>query len=178
LIPLQSQNPLFSDLRVKISLDFPTRVYTEEEVRQARALIAEGYKHHIGIRGSAAFRQKVRKALALVKTAGYYDFLRTYLRSIKQVDGLTQLRQSEAAVWANEYAVENSVDAASVLVQKANSMKEYLEGELYYGGSAEKRSDEKRIEFLEALKGKTREKEVAEECQRLLKMWKESSLVY
>jgi len=159
-------------------LAFPTRVYTEEEVRQARALIAGGYRHRIGIRGSAGFRQKVRKALALVRTAGYYDFFRTYVRSIEQVDGLTQLRQAEAAIWANEYAVENSVDAASVLVQKANSMKEYIEGELYYGGAAEKRSDEKRIEFLEALKSKTSEKEVAEECQKLLKMWKESSLVY
>ena len=159
-------------------MDFPARVYTEEEVRQARALIDRGYKHRIGISGSAGFRQKVRKALALVKTAGYYDFFRTYVRSIKQIDGLTQLRQAEAAVWANEYAVENSVDAASVFVQKANSMKEYLDGELYYGGAAEKRSDEKRIEFLGALKGKTREKEVAEECQKLLRIWKESSLVY
>ncbi len=77
-------------------MDFPTRVYTEEEVRQARALIDRGYKHRIGIRGSATFRQKVRKALALIKTAGYYDFFRTYVRSIKQVDGLTQLRQAEA----------------------------------------------------------------------------------
>jgi hypothetical protein len=165
-------------LRDKISLDFPTRVYTEEEVRQAKALIAEGYMHRVRIRGSATFRQKVRKALALVKTAGYYDFFRTYVRSIKQVDGLTQLRQSEATIWANEYAVENAVDAASVFVQKANSMKEYLQGELYYGGAAEKRSDEKRIEFLETLKSKTPEKQVAEECQKLLKMWKESSLVY
>ncbi len=159
-------------------MNFPARVYTEEEVRQARALIAEGYKHRIGIKGTAAFKQKVRKALALVKTAGYYDFFRTYIRNIKQVDGLTQLRQSEVAIWANEYAVENAVDAGSVFVQKANSMKEYLEGELYYGGAAEKRSDKKRIEFLEALKSKTPEKEVAEECQKLLKMWKESSLVY
>ena len=153
-------------------------MYTEEEVRQARALIAEGYRHRIGIRGTSAFKQKVRKALTLVKTAGYYDFFRTYIRSIKQVDGLTQLRQSDASIWANEYAVENAVDAASVLVQKANSMKEYVEGELYYGGEAEKRSDQKRIEFLEALKSKTPEKQVADECQKLLKMWKESSLVY
>ena len=159
-------------------MNFPARVYTEEEVRQARALIAEGYEHRIGIKGTAAFKQKVRKALALVKTAGYYDFFRTYIRNIKQIDGLTQLRQSEVAIWANEYAVENAVDAGSVFVQKANSMKEYLEGELYYGGAAEKRSDKKRIEFLEALKSKTPEKEVAEECQKLLKMWKESSLVY
>jgi hypothetical protein len=57
-------------------------------------------------------------------------------------------------------------------------MKEYLEGELYYGGAAERRSNEKRIEFLEALKSKTSEKGIAEECQKLLRMWKESSIVY
>jgi len=159
-------------------LDFPRRIYTEEEVRQAKALIDKGYKHRIGIRGSTAFREKVRKTLTLVKTAGYYDFLRTYIRTIKQIDGLTQLRHAEAAIWANGYALENSVDAASVLVQKANNMKEYLAGELYYGGTAEKRSGEKRIEFLRALKNKTLEKEVAEECEKLLRMWKESSLVY
>jgi len=159
-------------------LEFPRRVYTAEEVRQAKALIDKGYRHRIGIRGSADFKQKVRKAVALVNSAGYYDFLRTYIRSIKQIDGLTQLRQAEATIWANGYAVENSVDAASVLVQKANNMKEYLAGELYYGGAAEKRSGEKRIEFLKALKNKTREKEVVEECEKLLKMWKESSLVY
>jgi hypothetical protein len=159
-------------------LEFPRRVYTKEEVRRAKALIDKGYKHRIGIRGSADFTQKARKALALVKTAGYYDFLRMYIRSIKQIEGLTQLRQAEASIWANGYALENLVDAASVLVQRANNMREYLEGKLYYGGTAEKRSDEKRIEFLKALKKKTREKEVAQECEKLLRMWKESSLVY
>jgi hypothetical protein len=159
-------------------LEFPRRVYTEEEVRQAKALIDKGYKHRMGISGNADFRQKVRKALVLIKTAGYYDFLRTYIRRIEQIDGLTQLRQAEAAIWANGYAVENSVDAASVLVQKANNMKEYLDGELYYGGAAEKRAGVKRVEFLEALKSKTREKDVIAECEKLLKMWKESSLVY
>jgi hypothetical protein len=57
-------------------------------------------------------------------------------------------------------------------------MKEYLESKLYYGGAAEKRSNEKRIEFLEALKRKSKDKTVIEECEKLLKMWKESSLVY
>jgi hypothetical protein len=76
------------------------------------------------------------------------------------------------------YAVENAVDAASLFVQKANQMKEYLEGKLYYGGAAERRSDEKRIEFLKALKAKTEEKLVKDECDRILKLWKEGYLVY
>jgi 16S rRNA G527 N7-methylase RsmG len=57
-------------------------------------------------------------------------------------------------------------------------MKEYLEGELYYGGNAEKRSVAKRIEFLNTLSEKSDDKNVKEECERLLQMWKESSLAF
>jgi hypothetical protein len=159
-------------------LEFPKRVYTNEEVKKAKKLIDKGYKHRIITRGSQGFKQKVREALKLVKTAGYYDFLRTYIRHVVEIDGLTQLRESEATIWANKYAVENPVDAASLFVQKAHHMKEYLENKLYYGGKAEKRSVEKRIEFLEALKSKSHIKDVKEECERLLKLWDESSLVY
>jgi len=159
-------------------LDFPRRIYTEEEVNKARELVEMGYKHSLRSEGSLAFKQKLKEALELVKVAGYYDFLRTYIRAIKEVDGLTQLRQADAAIWANMYAVENPVDAASLFVQKANQMMEYLEGKLYYGGAAEKRSDEKRIEFLKVLEAKSQEKQVIEECERILKLWREGYWVY
>jgi hypothetical protein len=159
-------------------LDFPSRIYTDAEVKKARELVKKGYKHNLTAEGSREFKQRVRRSIELVKTAGYCDFLRTYIRTIKEVDGLTQLRQADAAVWTNMYAVENAVDAASLFVQKANQMKEYLEGKLYYGGAAERRSDEKRIEFLKALKAKTEEKPVRQECERILKLWKEGYLVY
>ena len=159
-------------------MDFPEKVYTEEEVKVAKELIDKGYKHHLEVEGSPNFKQKVNQALELVKTAGYYEFLRTYIKQIMEMDGITQLRETEVAIWANKFAVENPVDAASLLVQKANHMKEYLEGELYYGGTAEKRSVEKRIGFLEDLKNKSKDKNVKEECQRLLKMWEDSSLAY
>jgi hypothetical protein len=159
-------------------LEFPKRIYTDEEVKKARDLIGNGYKHRLRVKGSSDFKKKVRQALELVRIAGYGNFLRTYIRSIQEIDGLTQLRQAEAVIWANTYTVKNPVDAASLFVQKANNMKEYLESKLYYGGAAEKRSNEKRIEFLEALKRKSKDKTVIEECEKLLKMWKESSLVY
>lgn len=159
-------------------MEFPRRIYTEIEVKKAKELIDKGYKHRLRIKGSSDFTRKTKRALELVKTAGYYDFLRTYIRSIKEIDGLTQLRQAEASIWANKYAVKDPVDAASVFVQKANHMKEYLESKLYYGGTAEKRSDKKRIEFLETLRKKSQEKIVIEECEKLLRMWRESSLVY
>ena len=60
--------------------------------------------------------------------------------------------------------MENPVDAASMFVQKASHMSEYLELKHYYGGEAEKRSVGKRIEFLKALKSRSQEKEVVAEC--------------
>lgn len=159
-------------------MEFPKRIYTEEELKRAKEQVNKGYKHRLKVIGSMEFKDKVSSTLKLIKTAGEYDFFRTYIRSIVEIDGFTQLRESEAAIWANKYALENPVDAASLFIQKANQMREYIEGKLYYGGSAEKRSVEKRIQFLEKLKKRTRKKEVKEECERLLKLWSESSLVY
>ena len=155
-------------------MEFPKRIYTVEEVKKAGELVKKGYKHRLIVKGSPEFKQKARQALKFVKTASYYNFLRTYIRSIVEIDGLTQLREAEAVIWANKYAVENPVDAASLFIQKANHMREYLEGKLYYGGAAETRSVQKRINFLKALKKKTRKKEVRDECERLLRSWSES----
>jgi hypothetical protein len=158
--------------------EFPDRVYTAKEVKIAKALIDEGYKHNLSVEGSPDFKERVNHALELIKTAGYFEFLRTYIMKIMEIDGITQLRESEAAIWANKFAVENPVDAASLLIQKAYHMKEYLDGELYYGGNAEKRSVSKRIEFLQVLMDKSKDKNAKEECERLLQMWKESSLAF
>lgn len=149
------------------------RVKTEEDIKK-KEFTGNGCKHRLRVKGSPEFKAKAREALKLVKTAGYYDFLRTYIREISEIDGFTQLREAEATIWANKYAVANPVDAASLFVQKANHMKEYLEGKMYFGGEAERRSIQKRIEFLEALKSKSRKREVKEECERLLKSWAES----
>jgi hypothetical protein len=159
-------------------LSFPDKIYTTEEVKEAIDQIKKGYKHQLKVSGSPVFMEKVEQAVQLIKTAGYYDFLRTYIRDITEIDGLTQLHETEATIWANKYAVENPVDAASLFIQKTNHMKEYLEGELYYGGLAEKRSVTKRMEFLKTLKEKTEKKEVKEECERLLESWKDHSIIY
>jgi hypothetical protein len=159
-------------------LSFPDRVYTAEEVKNAKTLVDEGYKHILIVEGTPEFRKQVNQAIDLIKTSGYYDFLQSYIRMVMEIDGITQLRETEVAIWANKFAVENPVDAASLFVQKAYHMKEYLEGELYYGGNAEKRSVAKRIEFLQTLKEKTSDKDVKAECERLLEMWKDSSLAF
>ena len=158
--------------------DFPERIYTSHEVKIAKELTDQGYKHNLTIEGSPDFKEKVNRTLELIKTAGYFEFLTAYVRKIMEIDGITQLRETEVSIWANKYAVDNPVDAASLFIQKAYQMKEYLDGELYYGGNAEKRSVTKRIEFLQILKDKTGDAKVKEECERLLQMWNESSLAF
>jgi hypothetical protein len=157
-------------------LSFPEKVYTGKEVKSAKTLVDQGYKHKLMVEGKPDFTRKVKEALEYIETAGYLDYLQTYIRNITEIDGMTQLRQTEVAIWANKFAVDNPVDAASLFIQKAYSMQEYLNGKLYYGGKAEKRSITKRIEFLQALKEKTSDRSVKEECDRLLGLWNDSSL--
>lgn len=157
-------------------MSFPDKVYTNKELKTAKSLIDQGYKHELTIEGKSDFTKKVKEAIEHLKTTGYYDYLQTYIRKIVEIDGMTQLRETEVAIWANKFAVDNPVDAASLFVQKASSMHEYIQGKLYYGGAAEKRSIAKRVEFLQALKDKSENKEIKEECERLLNLWNDSSL--
>ena len=153
-------------------MTFPKRVYTVEEVKKARELIAKGYKHRLKVVGSPDFKGKVKAALKLIKTAKHYDFLRTYIRNIREIGGLSQLREEEAAIWANNYAVADPVEAAGFIVQKAQQMKDFIEGRLYYDkGEAE--AVKKRIEFLETLRDRSKDQDVKKECEENLKRWAE-----
>ncbi len=157
---------------------FPERVYTTEEFKLAKELVDQGYKHKLKVEGSPEFIQKIGQALELIETAGYCDFLQTYIRSIMEIDGITQLREAEVAIWVSIFALKDTVDAASLLVQKAYHMKEYLDGELYYGGSSEARTVAKRMEFLQVLMEKTKDPAVKADCERLLEMWKGSATAF
>ena len=155
-------------------MNFPERVYTVEEVQQARELIEKGYKHSVTIEGKPDFKQKVEEILNLVKTADYYDFFRTYIKKIVAIEGLTQLRESEVAIWASKYTIADPVDAASLFIQKAQQMRDYIDGKLYYE-MAEIRAIKKRIEFLETLKEKSNNHAVKKSCEELLKRWAETT---
>ncbi len=157
---------------------FPRRVYTVNEVEKARTLIASGHKHRLTIKGSNEFRKRATKAVEHVKTAGFYDFLRTYIRRIIEIDGFSQLRETEAAIWSNTQLLESPIEAAGFFVQKAFQMKEFVEGKSYYGGKAEARSVEKRIEFLKALQARSGSPRVRQECARRLKRWADSTFVF
>ena len=153
-------------------MKFPKRVYTVEEVKKAKDVIESGHKHRLTVKGKRDFKQKVKAALKLVKVAKYYDFVRTYIRGIQEIEGISQLREAEAAIWANRYVVDDSVDAASFIVQKAQQMKDYIEGRLYYE-MGEKRAIDKRIEFLKILEERSRDQTIKESCQEILKRWTE-----
>ena len=154
-------------------MDFPERVYTVEEVQRAKGLIEKRYRHRLKVKGSQEFRQKVKEALELIKTADFKDFLRTYIRQIMEIDGFSQLRTEEVAIWANKYTVAEPVDAASYFVQKAQQMKDYLEGRLYYD-KGELDAIKKRIQFIETLRDKSKNQEIKQKCEELLKRWNET----
>jgi len=153
-------------------MKFPERVYTVKEVKKARALIEKGHKHNLEVSGSPDFKRKVEEALELIKTAEYYDFLRTYIRQIREIGGLSQLREAEAAIWANKYAVADPIEAAGFIIQKAHQMKDFIEGKLYYD-KGEIKAVEKRIEFLRTLRDRSKNQAVKKKCEENLKRWAE-----
>ena len=153
-------------------MDFPERVYTKAEVKKARELIENGYKHELKAEGSENFVAKVNEALELIKTAGYYEFLRTYIRVIREIEGLSQLREQEAAIWFHVKALDDPVDDAGFIVQKTQQMKDFIDGRLYYE-TAEIRAVNKRMEFLEALRDKTDDPDIKSRCEEQLKRWQE-----
>jgi hypothetical protein len=158
-------------------LVFPERVYTQEEVDKARELIQKGYKHSLVIEGSEPFKDKIRQVLDLIKVADYYDLVRTYLREIIEIEGFSQLHESDVALWANMSMLDDIVNAASYVVQKAQQMKDYLHGNLYYG-TGEIAAIEKRLEFLRTLQSKSENIEVKARCMQLLKEWADTRLQF
>lgn len=155
-----------------ITLDFPERVYTVEEVKKARTFIENGHKHDLKIDGSPEFVSKVEKALDLIKTAGYYDFLQTYIRTIREINGLSQLREQEVAIWFNVKALDDPIDDAGFIIQKTQQMKDFIEGNLYYE-TAEVKAVNKRLDFIEVLRDKTNDPDIKKRCNENLRKWKE-----
>ncbi len=155
-------------------MSFPKRIYTLDEVHLAKSLIEQGHKHRLKVLGNATFKRKTEETLKLVKVAKHDDFLRMYIRSIREVEGFSQLREEEASIWVNSYLFEDLIDAASFFIQKASQMKNYLEGKIYYGQQGETEAIDSRIKFLESLKKESNNLTIKKECEKKLKMWHES----
>lgn len=158
-------------------MDFPERVYTQDEVDKARELIRKGYKHALKTEGSPKFKDRMKHVIELIKTADYYEFLRTYIREIMEIEGFSQLHEADAAIWANMSTLVDLVDAASYIVQKAQQMKDYVEGNLYYG-TGEMTAMEKRLDFIKTLKTKTSNEAIRKRCEQLLKEWEDTKIQF
>ncbi|PVX23259.1 MAG: hypothetical protein CW716_12585 [Candidatus Bathyarchaeum sp.] len=153
-------------------MDFPERVYTKDEVKRAKELIDQGYKHDLETKGSPEFVARVNKALELIAAAGYCDFVQTYIRTIREITGLSQLREEEAAIWFHVKALDDPIDDAGFIIQKTQQMKDFIEGRLYYE-TGEIRAVNKRIEFVENLRDKTDDPDIKKRCEENLKRWNE-----
>ena len=153
-------------------MNFPERVYTKDEVQKARELISNGYKHELKIEGSPKFVENVKKAIELIEIAGYCDFLQSYIKVIKEIEGLSQLREEESAIWFHVKALDDPIDDAGFIIQKTQQMKDFIDGRLYYE-TAEIRAVNKRKEFVETLKNKTDDPEIKRKCEENLEKWNE-----
>jgi len=156
-------------------VDFPITLYSAEDLDKARKLIANGYRHELRVIGRSEFKRRVEATLKLIEEAGYDDFFRSYLKVIRESRGFSQLRETEASLWANIYTVEDSVEGASYFIQKAEQMKMFLEGIIHFTGEGESLATKKRVEFLRALREKTRDSRVRKECEKKIKLWEEST---
>ena len=55
-------------------MSFPETVYTAKELKEAKKLVAQGYKHNLTVQGEREWTNKVNDALELIKVAGYYEY--------------------------------------------------------------------------------------------------------
>lgn len=142
----------------------------------ARRALEEGYKHQLKVVGSPAFKIKVKEILRLIKAAGYCDFIRTYIREISEVSGLSQLREAEATIWLNDILLGNPFEGARFVVQKAEQMKDYIDGKEYYL-RGELSAVRKSIIFLEKLANSIEDEASKAKCEETLRQWKEAKIV-
>ena len=56
-------------------MDFPEKVYTEEEHKKAKKLVDAGYKHELTVSGDAGFRGESQQGLGTRKDCGMLRFL-------------------------------------------------------------------------------------------------------
>ncbi len=87
-----------------------------------------------------------------------------------------QLRETEATIWLNKYLVENPVEGARFIVQKAQQMKDYLDGKQYYD-KGEMAAVKKSIEFLKILESKRINDDLKQQCITSLQQWTEERVL-
>ena len=163
-------------LKREVTLKFPNRIYTVEEFIRARKSIAEGNIHCLKIIGQSTFKSKVEEILSLIKKAEYYKFLQTYIRKMCEIEGMSQLRETEATIWLNKYVINNPIESARFIIQKTYQMKAYLDGEKYYL-MGELPAINASITFLQKLEEKLVNEKMKIKCKESIKQWTEDTVL-
>lgn len=114
--------------------------------------------------------------MAYIKAAGFYDVLRTYIRRISEVDGVSQLREADATIWLNVYMLRNRFECARFIIQKAEQMKNFLGAEQnYFVG--ERLAVKRSVAFLAKLKDCITDVKSKAQCEEVLRQWREARIV-
>ena len=157
-------------------MEFPDRIYTIEDFKRAKTCIDNGYKHQLKITGSPSFSNSIKQILELISKADYYEFLRTYIRTITEIEGISQLREADATIWLNTDIVKDIVEGGRFIIQKAEQMKNYLSGEQHYE-KGEISAIKKSIEFLQSLRKKQLTEELKDKCDETIKLWTSKNIL-
>jgi hypothetical protein len=157
-------------------LEFPRRIYTVKEVMKARECVNNGYKHRLTVIGSNDFKEKIKRIKSLLRITDYFDFFRTYIRTIQEIDGISQLRETEATIWLNDVLARKPCDGARFVIQKAYQMQDYLAGKQFYE-KGEMAAIEKSLEFLRLLQEKRITDDLKQQCKLILDQWTDDQVL-
>ena len=157
-------------------MNFPNRIYTIEEFIRARKSIAEGNIHCLKVIGQSTFKSRVREIVSLIKKTEDYNFLQIYIRKICEIEGMSQLRETEATIWLNKYVINNPIESARFIIQKTYQMKAYLDGEKYYL-KGELPAINASINFLQKLEEKLINEKMKIKCKESIKQWTEDTIL-
>ena len=157
-------------------MEFPRRIYTVTEVMKARECVNNGYKHRLTVIGSNDFKEKVKRIKSLLRITDYFDFFRTYIRTIQEIDGISQLRETEATIWLNDVLASKPCDGSRFLIQKAYQMQDYLAGKQFYE-KGEMAAIEKSLDFLRLLQEKRIADDLKQQCKLILDQWTDDQVL-
>ena len=151
-------------------MSFPERIYTQDELEKARVAVESGYRHDIRVIGNPQFNNKVSPIMELIRLSGYQELLRTFIREIRQIEGVSQLRETEASIWLNQKTLENPIEGARFIMQKAFQMESYIKGEAWYI-MGELPAVRRSIDFLRELRNRLKDTELRAKCSQVLDEW-------
>jgi hypothetical protein len=86
------------------------------------------------------------------------------------MDGISQLREAEATIWLNNYILDNPVEGARFVMQKAYQMEAYLAGKKHYI-QGELEAVKKSIAFLEKLRKSITDEGMRAMCDEAIRQW-------